>query len=120
MIIRTLVIRFYGLRTRNYQTWVSSALMAEGLAIREALSHAQHLGITKIWICSLSFAHQSNKLGYQAGESLRNSLGHRVSIYYRLSIFVVFLLFFETVMSRPITYKSLPLQCFLLLNLKPY
>lgn len=29
---------------------VSSALMAKGLAIREALLHAQHLGISKIWI----------------------------------------------------------------------
>ncbi|KAL0644545.1 hypothetical protein Bca4012_042835 [Brassica carinata] len=30
--------------------------MAEGLAIREALSHAQHLGITKIWIRSDSLS----------------------------------------------------------------
>ena len=28
----------------------SSALMAEGLTVREALLHAQHLGISKIWI----------------------------------------------------------------------
>ena len=30
--------------------------MAEGLAIREALSHAQYLGITKIWIRSDSLS----------------------------------------------------------------
>lgn len=34
------------------QTLVQSAIQAEGLAIRSALSHAIHLGFTKIWLRS--------------------------------------------------------------------
>lgn len=40
----------------KFEIRVSSALMAEGLAIREALSHARHLGITKIWLQSDSLS----------------------------------------------------------------
>ncbi|XP_056843433.1 uncharacterized protein LOC130495878 [Raphanus sativus] len=40
----------------QYQSRVSYVLMAEGLAVREALSHAQHIGITKIWIKSDSLS----------------------------------------------------------------
>ncbi|XP_013595148.1 PREDICTED: uncharacterized protein LOC106303420 [Brassica oleracea var. oleracea] len=42
----------------QYQTWVSSALMAEGLAIRATPRHHQNLDPFR-----LSFAHQSHKLG---------------------------------------------------------
>lgn len=34
----------------QYQNRVSSILMAEGLVVKEALSHAQHIGITKFWL----------------------------------------------------------------------
>lgn len=40
----------------QFQDRVSSALMAEGLAVREALSHALHLGITMIWLRSDSLS----------------------------------------------------------------
>lgn len=36
------------------QDRVSSALMAKGLAVREALLHAKHISITKIWLRSNS------------------------------------------------------------------
>lgn len=36
----------------QFQTHVQSALAAEALAVRAALSHAIHLGITSIWIRS--------------------------------------------------------------------
>ncbi|XP_018448792.1 uncharacterized protein LOC108820335 [Raphanus sativus] len=34
------------------QSGVASVLMAEGLAVREALCHALHIGISKIWLRS--------------------------------------------------------------------
>ncbi|XP_048615702.1 uncharacterized protein LOC125588413 [Brassica napus] len=34
----------------KFQPQVSSVLMAEGFAVREALSHALHIGISKIWL----------------------------------------------------------------------
>lgn len=40
----------------QFQLRVHSALMAEGLEIREALTHARHLGITKLWIRSDSLS----------------------------------------------------------------
>ncbi|KAF2564031.1 hypothetical protein F2Q70_00014243 [Brassica cretica] len=40
----------------QFQTTVSSALMAEGLAVRQTLSHAHHIGITKIWLRSDSLS----------------------------------------------------------------
>lgn len=40
----------------KFQNRVPYALMAEGLAVREALSHARHLGITKIWLRSDSLS----------------------------------------------------------------
>ena len=36
----------------QFQSYVSSALMAEALAIREALRHAHSLGYSKIWLRS--------------------------------------------------------------------
>lgn len=40
----------------KFQARVSSVLMAEGLAVREALSHALHIGISKIWLRSDSLS----------------------------------------------------------------
>lgn len=40
----------------QFQSKVSSAIMAEGLAIQEALSHAHSIGITKIWLRSDSLS----------------------------------------------------------------
>ncbi|XP_018488218.1 uncharacterized protein LOC108858853 [Raphanus sativus] len=36
----------------KFQSGVASTLMAEGLAVREALCHALHVGISKIWLRS--------------------------------------------------------------------
>lgn len=48
----------------QYQQTVPSAIMAEGLAVRGALSHAQHIGITKIWLRSdfLSLVRAKNSI----------------------------------------------------------
>ncbi|XP_048624104.1 uncharacterized protein LOC125592756 [Brassica napus] len=40
----------------KFQPRVSSVLMAEGLAVREAFSHALHIGISKIWLRSDSLS----------------------------------------------------------------
>ncbi|XP_013658105.2 uncharacterized protein LOC106362809 [Brassica napus] len=40
----------------KFQPGVASVLMAEGLAVREALSHALHTGISKIWLRSDSLS----------------------------------------------------------------
>lgn len=36
----------------QFQTYVASAMVAEGLAVRVALTHVIHLGITKVWLRS--------------------------------------------------------------------
>lgn len=68
----------------------TSTLMAEGLGVREALSHAQHIGITKIWLCSDSIACQSYKFNFIADEILQSSIGHQILIIFFWFMLCVF------------------------------
>ncbi|KAF3585036.1 hypothetical protein F2Q69_00030319 [Brassica cretica] len=70
------------LQRSQFQTHVQSAIAAEALAIRAALSHAIHLGVT-------NRACQSHRFDHQSKESSRSASGYRSPIP-RLSLSVVF------------------------------